>query len=159
MSSHFVPICKPVFRDMRHAKTVQDEVQTLAIMEIGHVGTRTRHATGLFGTAPTYGRLLALLLQCSLLYVCCRSPNRHAPTYFFGVQVKNCSTFLHAHRKKTKHSQGGGKMFPCSIASGRRHSHTVTAPSLPDSVQDVTSILYNFCLVMRRVHRNRSRSW
>jgi hypothetical protein len=100
-SSHFIPMQARVSRYASCARPSADDVGN---------GNRSRwkaHNTRddrFFCTAPTYGRLLALLLQCSLLYICCRSPNRHAPTFLVRCASQKLLYFLHAHRKKTKHS-------------------------------------------------------
>jgi len=57
---------------------------------------------------------------------------------------------MHIERKQSIRKAGERvPLFHCIRQAP--FASTVTAPSLPESVQDVTFILYNLCLVMRRV--------
>ena len=73
---------------------------------------------------------------------------------FHGSILNPKSTLLAActsrENKAFVHTAGEGvPLFHCIRQA--RFASTATTPPLPESVQDVTSILYNFCLVMRRV--------
>jgi hypothetical protein len=146
MSSHFLLQCKPVFRDMRDAQTVQDGVpqwHTLA-MNSSHVGTRTRRAIDCVQYS-TYVRS-SISSAAGVLLTAHSVADLPINTYLL-LRVRCASQkllySLHVHRKKTKHSQGGGKSSPVPLHQAGAIASTVTASSLPQSVQDVTSILYN----------------
>jgi hypothetical protein len=144
--------CKPVFRDDLCV------TQRLCKTGIGHVGRCKRPA---IDSSMQYLRTVVYQLCCWSALYCIFGAD--LPIDMHLLFLVRCASqkllyFLHAHRKKTKHSQGGGKSSPVPLHQAVDiPTPMVTALLLPKPVQDVTSI-YNFCLVMRHVHRNRSRS-